>query len=146
MAADSRLAAPRSSLQYLDAVALDDRIREQLVRHLRHAGLSGSWIGVGQLHLKELALANIRDVGITERDERVGNDAALRIEDGGFQRDVDASFHAVNTLLNTASTLRSCSFKSNAFSISAAGNTLVTSGSASRSPLKSFCSWNERIA
>src|SRR5688500_7276846 len=51
-----------------------------------------------------------------------------------------------NTRSKIVSTLRSWSFRSNAFSTSAAVNTFITSASASSSALKSFCSWNERMA
>ena len=50
------------------------------------------------------------------------------------------------TRSNTASTLRSCSARSNALSRSARLNTAVTSGSASSSGLKSRRSWKARIA
>src|SRR5687767_1659246 len=51
-----------------------------------------------------------------------------------------------NTRPKIESTFRSWSLRSNAFSISAAGKTLIRSVSASSSDLKSFCSWNDRMA
>src|SRR5262249_19196359 len=77
----------------LDAVALNHRIRQQLVRHFgcqRARLLLGRRI---QFELEVFALADITDPTVSHRMQRVGDGLTLRVEHRWLQRDEDSSFH-----------------------------------------------------
>ena len=136
--------------KHLHAIAFNHGVGEQLGSHFGHARLRRVRVGVTQFQIEELALADVGHVLVAERQQGIGDDAALRIEHGGLESDIDTRAHSYRLPSKTrpkiASTFRSCSFRSKAFSISAAGRTAVTSASASSRPLKSCFSWKARMA
>src|SRR5690606_33926741 len=98
------------------------------------------------------------DAGVSHRVQRFGNGATLRIEHRRLQGDEHFGSHVflsqadtptadpLKTRSKITSTFLNWSSRSKAFSISAGVRTLVRSGSASSRVLKSFFSWNDRIA
>jgi hypothetical protein len=84
-------------VQYLHAILLDDRIRENIVRDPFH--LFGSRIAIGavtQSNLEEFALPHGGDARMAQPLERSLNGLALRIKNGGLGRYINAYFHEKN--------------------------------------------------
>jgi hypothetical protein len=81
-------------VQELDSVFFDHRIREHFVCNrfnilprlfaVNHAG---------QSDIEKLALTHVYDALIAKSVERGAHGLALRIQDGGFQRNKDAGCH-----------------------------------------------------
>jgi len=87
---NARPAGRAFSLGDLDRVALDDRVREQLLAHFPDA-LLGFCLRqpVCELKLDRLAATYIADLGEAETAQRIANRLALRIQDAGLQADMD---------------------------------------------------------
>ena len=92
-ARSSRAAGDRDATVDLDPIALDHRIREQLVGDLggQRARLVGD-VDV-ELELEVLALPHVADAGVAHRVQRLGDRLPLRIEDRWLQRDEHSGFH-----------------------------------------------------
>src|SRR4051794_17654046 len=86
-------AAFMSSASDLDAVILDDGVREQLVASGLQSLLGTGLVRTRQLDVEHLALPHALDASDAERLQRPLDGLALRIEDAGLQGDGDARFH-----------------------------------------------------
>src|SRR5262245_30224477 len=80
---------------HLDAITLDDRIRQKLVRDLCSQRLGDTSFGRGKVELEVFALPDVGYAVISQRVQSVCNHLALRIEDGWLECDEDARAHAV---------------------------------------------------
>src|SRR5215204_4758986 len=153
----------------LNAVTLDNRIRQQLVSNFgRHRARLVTRIG-GELELEVLALPHILDPAVAERVQGVDDRLAPRIEHRRLQRDEYPRAHqdtpalrlcsgrpesksrgAATGVLKTRSkilpTFFNCTLRSNASSTVLASRTRMTSASSRSSCLKSFFSSYERSA
>src|SRR5699024_776479 len=76
-----------------DPVVFDDRVGEQALAHFGDAGAGNLRIGPGQVEVDDLALADPLDRAEAHGRERVPDRLALRVEDAGPQRDVNAGVH-----------------------------------------------------
>src|SRR5207253_9023416 len=72
-----------------DPIALDDRVREQLVGDFGRQHLGLRRFGRRQVELEVLALPNVLDAAVAERMQRVDDGPALRVEDGRLEGDKD---------------------------------------------------------
>src|SRR5215469_11082583 len=75
---------------YIDAVAFDQRISEQLFAHRLDRALRLGRIALAQFEVDHLALAHIADAVEPERGEGMRNGLALRIEHARLGHDLDA--------------------------------------------------------
>src|SRR4051794_615749 len=86
----------------LDRVILDNRVGEELPAHFLDPGARGGRIGIGELEFDQLALTDFADIAESEPLQGVADRLALRVEDTGFQADMDARLHLSATLAATA--------------------------------------------
>src|SRR5712691_817803 len=84
---------PRASTDQLHIIILDQRIGEELVGRLLERDLGLSAVAAFDLDVEDLALAHADDAVHAEGFQRPLDGLALRIENAGFERDGDASFH-----------------------------------------------------
>src|ERR1035438_6239674 len=93
-------AIPFKSLPYnLYAILFNHRVRQHLMRdrfHIFLRLLPGHTVRDGDV--EELALAHVGDGGVPQSRQRGADGLALRIEHGGFQRDIYASFHETSII------------------------------------------------
>src|SRR5262245_11662145 len=82
-----------SSTKDLYIIVLDHCVRQQLLGGILQFGLNAGAVAVGNLDVKYLALAHTRDAVDAERSQRTLDRLALGIENAGFQRHSDLSFH-----------------------------------------------------
>src|SRR5262252_8887649 len=82
-----------SSTKDLYIIVLDHCVRQQLLGGILQFGLNAGAVAVGNLDVKYLALAHTRDAVDAERSQRPLDRLALGIENAGFQRHGDLSFH-----------------------------------------------------
>src|ERR1039457_5691301 len=80
--------------QHLHPILFNHRVRQHLMRdgfHVLLRLLPGHTVRDGDV--EKLALAHVGDGGVPQSRQRGADGLALRIEHGGFQRDIYASFH-----------------------------------------------------
>src|SRR5690348_6766929 len=85
-------AASRSALD-VDPIAFDDRVGQQLAAHGvdRLAGAGG--VGLGEIEIDDLALADLIDAAEAQGCQRAADRLALRVEDASLRHDVNACLH-----------------------------------------------------
>ena len=77
-----------------DLVALDDRVRQELLAQIPEQG-AGRLLALGvELDLEDLPLPNRADRRVAERRARALDRRALRVEHLGFQHHLDPRLHA----------------------------------------------------
>src|SRR6185437_15285315 len=84
---------PRLSSDQLDRVVLDHRVAEELPAHIFEAGLGLRLVGLVQLKLDVLALADIANFGEAQAIERMSDGLALGIEHAILEGYVNSGFH-----------------------------------------------------
>src|SRR4029077_1181435 len=85
---------------HLDAVALDHRVGEDLVRDVGGELLGLRPLGRRQIELEVLALPHVRDVQIAERLQRIDDRPALGIEHRWLQSDKHTRTHEYLYVVN----------------------------------------------
>src|SRR5256885_16496170 len=79
----------------LYAIALDHRVREHLVGHFGRELPRGAGFVGGQVELEIFSLADIADLRIAQRMQRLGDRPPLRIEHRWLERHKHAGTHAI---------------------------------------------------
>src|SRR5579859_2131880 len=83
----------KASAHQLDLVVFDDGIGQQGLAHLLDGRLGGGLVGLRQLDLDELALADILDAAEAQAGQGVLHRLALGIEDAVLQGNMNSGFH-----------------------------------------------------
>src|SRR4051794_15201717 len=86
-------ALPETASAELNRIVLDHRVGEQLAAHLLDAGARRVGVGIGQFEFDQLALADLADAVKAQRQQRIADRLALRIEHAGLEADMHARFH-----------------------------------------------------
>jgi hypothetical protein len=73
----------------MHAEVFDDRVRQELVRQLGHAGQGGVVHGLTELNLEPFALADAHDLAEPEAMARAGDRFSLRVVDPGLEHHLD---------------------------------------------------------
>src|SRR5258705_1579580 len=83
----------RMSVREVDRVILDHGIGQELLAHGVEIGLGLAAVGFLELDLDIFALADILDAGKAHDPQRMLDGASLRVENAGFEGDMDARLH-----------------------------------------------------